>query len=49
MFLLTLSQQRAAYSDLVQVGWNTVGVLYETGASGPYDTIEFRRLSTDTF
>ncbi|MFC8512236.1 exo-alpha-sialidase [Streptomyces sp. NPDC057257] len=47
--VLTLSQQRAAYSDLVQVGWNTVGVLYETGASGPYDTIEFRRLPTDTF
>ncbi|MEU6142627.1 sialidase family protein [Streptomyces sp. NPDC047081] len=47
--VLTLSQQRAAYSDLVQVGWNTVGILYETGASGPYDTIEFRRLPTDTF
>ncbi|MCI3269778.1 sialidase family protein [Streptomyces cylindrosporus] len=47
--VLTLSQQRAAYSDLVQVGWKTVGVLYETGASGPYDTIEFRRLPADTF
>ncbi|MET7476164.1 sialidase family protein [Streptomyces sp. NPDC005648] len=47
--VLTLSQQRAAYSDLVQVGWNTVGILYETGVAGPYDTIEFRRLPTDTF
>ncbi|MGI5454697.1 sialidase family protein [Streptomyces sp. CA-249302] len=47
--VLTLSQQRAAYSDLVQVGWNTVGILYETGASGPYDTIEFRRLNANAF
>ncbi|MGW2515825.1 sialidase family protein [Streptomyces sp. NPDC001617] len=44
---LTLSQQKAAYSDLVQVGWNTVGILYETGVSGTYDTIEFRRLPID--
>lgn len=42
--VLTLSQQRAAYSDLVQVGRDTVGILYETGATGTYDTIEFRRL-----
>ncbi|MFF4014204.1 exo-alpha-sialidase [Streptomyces sp. NPDC001843] len=41
---LTLSERRAAYSDLVQVDRETVGVLYETGTTGPYDTIEFRRL-----
>ncbi|KUL20789.1 sialidase family protein [Streptomyces regalis] len=41
---LTLSQQRAAYSDLVPLGRRTVGILYETGESGPYETIEFRRL-----
>ncbi|MBC2906369.1 sialidase family protein [Streptomyces cupreus] len=40
----TLSQQRAAYSDLVRVDPETVGVLYETGAKSPYETIEFRRL-----
>lgn len=40
----TLSQQPAAYSDLVQVNGQTVGVLYETGTSGSYETIEFRRL-----
>jgi len=41
-----LSQRRAGYSDLVQVGSDTVGVLYETGVTGTYDTIEFRRVST---
>nr|WSY55045.1 glycoside hydrolase [Streptomyces sp. NBC_00886] len=41
---LTLSQQRAGYSDLAQVGRDTVGVLYETGVTGTYDTIEFRRV-----
>ncbi|MFF1702702.1 exo-alpha-sialidase [Streptomyces sp. NPDC058252] len=40
----TLSSQRAAYSDLVQLGANRVGLLYETGATGTYDTIEFRRV-----
>jgi sialidase-1 len=40
----TLSQQRAAYSDLVQLSAGMVGVLYETGVSGPYETIQFRRL-----
>ncbi|NGN66630.1 exo-alpha-sialidase [Streptomyces sp. A7024] len=43
----TLSQQRAAYSDLVQTGGNTVGLLYETGVAGTYETIEFRRLQLD--
>ena len=42
--LLTLSAQRAAYSDLVQLDQDTIGVLYETGVKGTYETIEFRRL-----
>ncbi|KUM80321.1 sialidase family protein [Streptomyces curacoi] len=40
----TLSERRAAYSDLVPLGRRTVGVLYETGLTGTYETIEFRRL-----
>uniref|UniRef100_A0AAU3HYG6 exo-alpha-sialidase n=1 Tax=Streptomyces sp. NBC_01393 TaxID=2903851 RepID=A0AAU3HYG6_9ACTN len=40
----TLSTQRAAYSDLVQLGAFRVGILYETGVAGPYESIEFRRL-----
>ncbi|MGW5177797.1 sialidase family protein, partial [Streptomyces sp. NPDC004082] len=40
----TLSQRRAAYSDLVQLGAERIGVLYETGTAGPYETIEFRRV-----
>jgi sialidase-1 len=42
--VLTLSDRPAAYSDLVQLGDGTAGILYETGATGPYDTLEFRRL-----
>ncbi|MFJ8631305.1 exo-alpha-sialidase [Streptomyces sp. NPDC093568] len=42
---LTLSQQRAAYSDLVRLDGQRVGILYETGVGGTYETIEFRRLS----
>ncbi|MGQ4388747.1 sialidase family protein [Streptomyces sp. SAS_270] len=42
--LVTLSQQRAAYSDLVPLGGGGVGLLYETGTAGPYETIEFRWL-----
>ncbi|MGC9544925.1 sialidase family protein, partial [Streptomyces sp. UG1] len=41
---LTLSERRAAYSDLVRLDRRTVGILYETGESGTYETIEFRRL-----
>jgi sialidase-1 len=41
---LTLSQQRAAYSDLVPLDRRTVGILYETGVTGTYETIEFRRV-----
>ncbi|WP_339129247.1 sialidase family protein [Streptomyces sp. f51] len=40
----TLSARPAAYSDLVQLGPSGVGVLYETGGTGPYESIEFRRL-----
>jgi sialidase-1 len=43
--LLTLSDRPAAYSDLVQLDPGTIGVLYETGATHSYDTVEFRRLT----
>ncbi|MFF9805834.1 exo-alpha-sialidase [Streptomyces coeruleorubidus] len=46
---LTLSEQPAAYSDLVPLGRKTVGILYETGVRGTYETIEFRRLAADAF
>ncbi|MDO0915469.1 sialidase family protein [Streptomyces sp. DT2A-34] len=34
----------AAYSDLVRIDDGTVGLLYETGDFGPYETITFRRV-----
>ncbi|MGC9541139.1 sialidase family protein [Streptomyces sp. UG1] len=34
----------AAYSDLVRIDADTVGLLYETGDFGPYETITFRRV-----
>jgi sialidase-1 len=34
----------AAYSDLVQLGGTTVGLLYETGDFGANERIEFRRI-----
>jgi sialidase-1 len=42
----TLSERPAAYSDLVVLGedGDTVGVLYETGEAGPYETIAFREV-----
>ncbi|PIB11415.1 alpha-sialidase [Streptomyces sp. HG99] len=43
----TLSTQRAAYSDLVQLSRSRVGLLYETGVTGTYETIEFRRVPVD--
>ncbi len=43
---LTLSQQRAGYSDLVCLGRSRVGILYETGVTGTYETIEFHRVPT---
>ncbi|KOX25975.1 alpha-sialidase [Saccharothrix sp. NRRL B-16348] len=39
-----LSDHPAAYSDLVQLGGSTVGLLYETGVSGSYETITFTRI-----
>lgn len=42
--VLTLSQLPASYSDLVQLGAHTVGVLYETGNTGANETITFRRV-----
>ncbi|MGW1585673.1 sialidase family protein [Streptomyces sp. NPDC002386] len=45
---LTLSDRPAAYSDLVRIDADTVGLLYETGTKGPYETIEFRRLPPGT-
>lgn len=45
---LTLSDRPAAYSDLVRIDADTVGLLYETGTKGPYEAIEFRRLPTGT-
>jgi sialidase-1 len=41
---LALSGLPAGYSDLVQLDRDTVGVLYETGNFGPYETITFRRV-----
>ncbi|GGL68868.1 hypothetical protein GCM10010129_10320 [Streptomyces fumigatiscleroticus] len=41
---VTLSQRPAAYSDLVPAGRGAAGILYETGETGPYETIEYRRL-----
>lgn len=40
----TLSNRKAAYSDLVRVDPQVVGVLYETGDAGTYESIEFRRV-----
>ncbi|MFD9907085.1 exo-alpha-sialidase [Streptomyces sp. NPDC059063] len=37
----------AAYSDLVRVDHSTVGLLYETGDFGAYETITFRRVPLD--
>ncbi|MFE9654934.1 exo-alpha-sialidase [Micromonospora sp. NPDC006431] len=42
---LALSGLPAAYSDLVQLAPDTVGVLYETGNFGANETITFRRVS----
>lgn len=37
----------AAYSDLVRIDPDTVGLLYETGETGPYSTITFRRIPVE--
>ncbi|MFJ4846869.1 MULTISPECIES: exo-alpha-sialidase [unclassified Streptomyces] len=36
----------AAYSDLVDLGGGTVGLLYETGTTSPYETLTFNRLTS---
>ncbi|RZB13537.1 exo-alpha-sialidase [Streptomyces sp. F001] len=41
---MTLSSKKAAYSDLVQLDAETVGVLYERGIEAAYEVIEFRRI-----
>lgn len=40
-----LTKARAAYSDLVQIDSEHVGLLYETGSVTPYDTVTFTRLT----
>ncbi|MFD7445610.1 exo-alpha-sialidase [Streptomyces sp. NPDC059909] len=45
---LTVSARKAGYSDLVQSDAETVGILYETGVAGPYESIEFRRMALRT-
>ncbi len=40
----TLTGLPAAYSDLVQIDADTVGVLYETGDFGAYSTLTFQRV-----
>ncbi|HWD04734.1 MAG TPA: sialidase family protein [Amycolatopsis sp.] len=42
---LTLTPNPAGYSDLVQPDRNTLGVLYETGTAGPYESIVFQRIA----
>ncbi|ASO20034.1 sialidase-1 [Actinoalloteichus hoggarensis] len=39
-----LSEAPAAYSDLVPLTGDEVGVYYETGVDSPYETISFQRL-----
>jgi sialidase-1 len=40
----TVSGLPAAYSDLVRVDDDTVGLLFETGDFGPYERVAFRRI-----
>lgn len=39
-----VSQAPAAYSDLVQLTGSKIGLLFETGVNGPYETITFTQL-----
>lgn len=39
-----LTENPAAYSDLVPLDRDTVGVLYETGTASPYETITFTKV-----
>jgi sialidase-1 len=40
----TVDDRPAAYSDLVRVDADTIGLLYETGDAGAYERIVFRRI-----
>lgn len=40
----TVDERPAAYSDLVRIDQDTLGLLYETGEESPYATITFRRI-----
>ncbi|WP_326564895.1 sialidase family protein [Amycolatopsis rhabdoformis] len=40
----TLTDNPAGYSDLVQADPATVGLLYETGTAGPYESVVFQRI-----
>ncbi|CAM5293978.1 sialidase family protein [Streptomyces fumanus] len=40
----TVDDRPAAYSDLVRIDARTLGLLYETGDGGPYETITFLRV-----
>lgn len=40
----TVDDRPAAYSDLVRIDGHTLGLLYETGDEGPYETVTFRRI-----
>jgi sialidase-1 len=44
----TLSNRPAAYSDMVPIGPNEIGLLYETGTKTPNDTITFTTLPLRT-
>ncbi|MFD9241613.1 exo-alpha-sialidase, partial [Streptomyces sp. NPDC059556] len=41
---LTVSRDKAAYSDLVRLDEATIGLLHETGTRSAYETVEFRRI-----
>ncbi|MFB8076378.1 exo-alpha-sialidase [Streptomyces sp. NPDC056013] len=41
---LTVSRDKAAYSDLVRLDEATIGLLHETGTGSAYERVEFRRI-----
>jgi sialidase-1 len=43
----TVSGLPAAYSDLVRIDAETIGLLFETGDFSAYSTITFRRVPVD--
>ncbi|WP_461029612.1 sialidase family protein, partial [Streptomyces sparsus] len=42
-----LTSDRSAYSDLVRVDDDTLGVLHEKGVKSPYETLTFTRVAVD--